>query len=588
MKVMPLIWVAFRPYQWQIAIMGLLGILGGLFAGIGVSAIIPLFAFIIGDQTNQEGDISHYLINFLKFIHLSPTVYSLLLVIVLVFIFRTILLFVASFVRGRIVYDYRVRTMSELFSGILSARWQYLVRQKLGYIQNTIMLDIEKSADILQAISQLLLSLVSVLVFLGFAMFISLRITFLTIIGGIVLLLIFKPLLTKAKKLGALFAFQGKVVTHYIAEHIIGLKSVKTLGVENRVLDKGMRSFKYWKGLEFKSALLGFLNRGSLEPLSVIFIAYIFAFSYKTPGFSLQVFAATVFFIQRTFVYFEGIQASLHTINNNVPHIGHILEFEQELKKEAESNPGKNRFSFSKDLTFHDVSFSYLPETPVLSRINLHLKKGEMVGLIGSSGSGKTSIADLLLRLFEPTEGKITLDGVLAKEFALIEWRRQVGYVSQDIFLLNESVENNIKFYNEIISDEEMHEAAKKANAYEFIQKLPQGFGTVVGDRGMMLSGGQRQRIVLARILVRRPQILVLDEATSALDDESEILIQKAIHNLRGNVTVLIIAHRLSTVVDVDRLLVLDKGKILEEGAPRELLQNPDSYFYKMYHLKEL
>jgi ABC-type multidrug transport system fused ATPase/permease subunit len=205
-----------------------------------------------------------------------------------------------------------------------------------------------------------------------------------------------------------------------------------------------------------------------------------------------------------------------------------------------------------------------------------------MVGFIGPSGAGKTTVADLMLRLFEPTEGKITLDGVPAQEIRLEDWRRHMGYVAQDVFLLNATIEENIRFYREDVTREDIERAAKQANIYDHIMSLPEGFSAAVGDRGVMLSGGQRQRIALARALVSRPSVLILDEATSALDHESEALIQEAIEALHGSVTVVLIAHRPSTILGADRIIVLEGGRVSEEGTPAQLLRRPDSYFARM------
>jgi ABC-type multidrug transport system fused ATPase/permease subunit len=207
--------------------------------------------------------------------------------------------------------------------------------------------------------------------------------------------------------------------------------------------------------------------------------------------------------------------------------------------------------------------------------------------LIGPSGSGKTTIADLLLRLFKPDSGQITIDGKDINKLDLVEWRRNIGYVSQDIFLMNGTIADNIRFYDDSIGDEAIAKAAKMANIDSFIESCPDKYNTVIGERGVMLSAGQRQRIIIARVLGRNPKLLILDEATSALDNESEIQIQKVIEGLRGKLTVLVIAHRLSTIINSDKLIVLENGNIKEEGKPEDLLRDKDSYFYKVYNIRE-
>lgn len=583
-----LIWRAFRKYRWYIVLISVLGFLSSLFAGFGFSVVIPLLSLVIPGPGANENQVTRYVVQIFDRLSVPYSVTALILFIIVLFVFRAIAMFLFSYVRAVVEYRYRMETIRDVFSKILRARWQFLLKQKMGYVQNVLLQDVEKGAVLHAALAYFILSVLSVITFLSFAVTISPRTMLFTAMGGVVVLFILRPLLKKARSVGLEFSQESKQVSQFIAEHIIGLRNIKTSAVESQVFKKGDGIFERWRRAEFRAAILGSLNRGALEPLSIIFVSYIFLSSYHAPGFSIQVFAATIFFIQRAFVHLEGIQTALHTINSTVPHVEHLQAFIDTLDEEKEVDSGESPFAFRDALVFQNVSFGYLPENEVLSGLNFSVGKGEMVGLIGSSGSGKTSIADLAMRLFNPASGKILVDGRDINEHDLVSWRSNIGYVSQDIFLLNDTIENNIKFYNKEVNDEEMIEAAKKANIYEFILGLRDGFSTVIGDRGIMLSGGQRQRVVLARTLSRRPEILILDEATSALDNESEALIQKAIQDLRGKMTILVIAHRLSTVVDTDRLLVLDRGKIVEDGKPGDLLHNPSSYFYRMYNLKDI
>ena len=244
-------------------------------------------------------------------------------------------------------------------------------------------------------------------------------------------------------------------------------------------------------------------------------------------------------------------------------------------------------FLFKKSFEFRDVSFGYSADQPVLQNISFEVRKGEMVGIIGPSGVGKTTLVDLILRLFSPQAGTILLDGKDIAAIKLDSWRKNIGYVAQDIFLMNDSVGNNIKFYDESMTDKQIAEAARQADLYEFIQSLPEKFETIVGERGLRLSAGQRQRIVIARILARKPELLILDEATSALDNESEAQIQAVIKKLKGRVTVFAIAHRLSTVMDSDKLMVLEGGRLVEQGEPQKLMADKNSYFFRSYEISK-
>lgn len=228
---------------------------------------------------------------------------------------------------------------------------------------------------------------------------------------------------------------------------------------------------------------------------------------------------------------------------------------------------------------YQDVTFLYDEQTvPALSGIELEIRAGEMVALVGSSGSGKTTLANLLPRFYEPTAGRVLIDGVDIQSFTLASLRSQIGIVSQEVVLFDDTVLNNISFGRKGATEAEIVQAATLAFAQEFIERLPQGYQTMIGERGVKLSGGERQRLAIARAILRDPPLLILDEATSALDTESERVVQLALSNLMAHRTTLVIAHRLSTVQRADRIVVLYRGTIVETGTHDELLLRGGQY----------
>jgi ABC-type multidrug transport system fused ATPase/permease subunit len=283
------------------------------------------------------------------------------------------------------------------------------------------------------------------------------------------------------------------------------------------------------------------------------FFAFLFAFyNVISPAKS---FSSAYFFIQK------GL-ASVDRINE-------IYALENPISDTPES---KSITQFSGNIEFRNVSFSYPgSEVHVLKNINLNIKKGQKIALVGASGSGKSTLVDLVPRFHDPTEGRILIDGLDLKEYIIADLRNQMGIVSQEAILFNDTIQNNINFSEQAGDENSIIESAKNANAHDFILETAQGYDTVIGERGMKLSGGQRQRLTIARALLKNPPILILDEATAALDSESEKLVQDALERVMQGRTAIIIAHRLSTIRHVDAIFVMKEGRIVEQGTHDEL-----------------
>ncbi len=584
-KTISILKKTFGQYAWQILFLAFLGFFSALLEGVGINIIIPALSFLMGGD-EAPNLITKIIASTFGHFNITFKFRALIFLMVGMFLLRAVVMMLFNLVRARANANFISKETEKLFSGVLKANWSFLLRQKIGYLQNTIMRDVQRTGNLFDVIIQFVQSSTGFLIYLIVAVNISPKITFFTMLAGVFLVFVFRPLVRRSQMIGQETSVTEKILSQHINEHIIGMKAVKSSGKESSVFNKGLLLIHSLRRLAFKNIFVSSLGTIFIQPFGLIFIVVVFSFSYRAPGFSLLVFAATLYLIQKIFIYLGSTQSSIHSINELVPYSEHIRSFGEKLSKEVESE-GKNdvSFSFKKNLVFDGVGFKYSKDSAsIISDFNLNIQKGDTIGLTGQSGAGKTSIADLVLRLFDPTEGSIELDGVNIKDVNMREWRERLGYVSQDIFLLNASIEENIRFYSDA-SDEDVAFAAKQAYIFDFIQSLPDGFSTVVGDRGVMLSVGQRQRIVLARVMLRKPEILILDEATSALDNESELAIQKAIKELHGKITVLIIAHRLSTVADVDKLIVLDGGRVVEEGDPQDLLKDENSYFYKNYHL---
>ncbi len=588
MRVFTLAWKTYGPYKRRIVLLTLLGLVSSFLEGIGITALIPLFSFAFGDGNGGNDFLSRQIAKVFGLLGIDFSVTYLLIFIGLLFILRAFLGVTLNFIRARITSEYEEQLRNRLFNGILMADWPHLMKQKSGYLETILLYDVPASSGMLNQFAIVLATLGGLAVYMFVAFNVSLSISLSALVLGGVFMFLIKPLFSRIKQLARERTITAKEATHHVSENISGIKTVKTLFVQAGVAEKGRRYFRSLKELNVRAAFLKGLGGAFVLPLGVIFILFIFAFLYKSPNFNLAALAVIIYLVERIFTYFQGLQSSLHTANDSVPHVLSVLNYEVEFSSHREIESSGKPFVFERALEFRNVDFAYDGGKTVLSKINFVLKKGEMVGLIGPSGVGKTTLVDLILRLLTPSQGQILLDGQEIAKIGQREWYRNIGYVSQDIFLMNDTIASNIKFYDDAISNEAMIEAAKQANIYDFIIGRPEGFETIIGERGVMLSAGQRQRIVIARILARHPQLLILDEATSALDNESEIRIQESIQKLKGKITILVIAHRLSTILNTDRLISLEKGIIVEQGEPKQLLSDKDSYFFKVYHLREI
>src|SRR3989344_1416757 len=588
-KIKRAVWLAksaFGQYKYQILILGALNLFGGVFEVVGINAIIPIFSIIGGGGAADA--VSHTIERFFLYFDVGYTVKHLVIFIILMFAVKSVALFVSKYIAIKISANYEENTRADLFRAMTESNWPRLAKQKTGYLDQILITHVRNGSALLVHIGNSILIMTSLLVYGLLALNVSFIIAALAFVLGGATFVVFKPFFYKNRVAYAEMAQKYKDIAHYTNQIVSGMKVVKASLAEEAVLKRSLQYFSRMKELYVRVNLFRSFTNVSLQPIAVLFILGIFAFFYKTQTLNFASLAVLVYSINRVFSGIDAIQSEIHIMISSIPHVMSILAYKEDALLHKEIAAGTDPFKLDKFLEFRGVHFSYLASSAeqTLSDINFSITRGSMVGIIGSSGSGKSTLVDLILRLQNPDGGVILADGKDVSAVSLREWRKNIAYVPQEPFLMNDTIYENIRFFSSSLTAEDIEHAAKIANIYDFIQSLPKGFATVVGERGIRLSGGERQRVVLARALARSPQILILDEATSALDNESELLIQKAIERLKGQVTIVIIAHRLSTVENSDKLIALEGGRILETGAPADLLKDKESYFFKTYNLR--
>jgi subfamily B ATP-binding cassette protein MsbA len=376
-----------------------------------------------------------------------------------------------------------------------------------------------------------------------------------------------------------------------IEEVLNSMKIVKAFARENYELERfkkiNWKYFKFWRKSVIYTSLntpIGELN-GTLTAIIVILVGGRMVLD-PSSGFTagqFLMFLFAIFSMLHPMKTLTKAYADIRRAQVSLDRIFYILN----RKPEIENDPDAiHKTSFEQDIVLKNVNFGYKKETDVLKNINLAIKKGEKIAFVGSSGAGKTTLVNLLPRLYDISSGEILIDGVNIKKIDLKDLRTLFGTVTQDSILFTDTVANNIRYGAlEDVSDEMVREAARIAFADEFIEKLPNKYNEMLSQKGSNLSGGQRQRLCIARAIVNDPPILIFDEATSALDSEAEKKVQKAIDQATKNRTVLIIAHRLSTALTADKIVVMDQGKILDIDTHEELLKRCERY-QTLYHLQ--
>ena len=504
--------------------------------------------------------------------------------ILIIFVLKNVFLYLKNV--SLIVVQYRLITelRNKLYIHYHSLSLSFFNKQKSGELTSIIVNDV---ANMRQALTigfqRMFVEPINIIAFTTLLFIISWQLASIAVIiiplAGFVIVKISRSIRRKSRRTAVKIAG----ITNIITETLASIRVVKAFAMENYEVDRFTKETNNYYNLMFRRSRL----RSIAPPITEI-LGVVIGVALLWIGGS-EVLAAEGItsedFIRFILIMFSALQP-IRSLSNvfaevqvgaaSAERVFHILDTNPTI---IDADNAIKDIVFNEHISFDNVSFQYEDgESEVLKEIDFSINKGSVVALVGSSGSGKSSIADLIPRFFEPTKGRITLDRIDIKDVRIKSLRNLMGIVTQETILFNDTISGNIAYGQKEVKPNKIHAAAEAANAKEFIDALPQGFNTVIGEKGVRLSGGQRQRLAIARALLKDPPILILDEATSSLDTESEKYVQEAIDNLMKDRTVLVIAHRLSTIVNADRIIVLDNGKIVESGTHTELLDKSGIY----------
>lgn len=562
-----------------------LGFSGALFNGVSTMLIIPVVLGLLGQEINLKGSPPLLQQAFSSFDYLSGDARFLMMMgfVLIAILLKNVTSYASLLASGHLSRALVSDIRKEGLRLLLDVDLEFYVKTKVGDLINRLGGEVGATAMAIRTAVQMLSTVITIFVFLMILLSISWQLTLVSTALLTIASLSNSFFVKRAKKFGQQLSDQSRDYSVAVLEMLSGIRLVKATASEAHEYQKLEGLIHDREDADFQSqansALISPVNEmiGIIVVIAILLLGRTF---FKGQLESLSTVLLTYLLILFRMLPSVGqLNNARGAFANLVPSVSVVNEFLRRDNKPFMQKGQVPYTAITEGIRFENLSFTYPGhDRQVLNQVNLWLPKGTTLALVGSSGAGKSTLADLLPRFYDPSAGRILIDDRDLKDFELCSLRRSMGIVSQDTFLFNDSVRNNLAYARRDATDDQIVEAAKRANAYEFIVKLPQGFDTWIGDRGVMLSGGQRQRLAIARALLRDPEILILDEATSALDTVSERLVQGAIDELSRDRTTLVIAHRLSTVQNADQIAVLDKGRVVEVGTHAELLKQRGLY----------
>ena len=559
-----------RPYRGRF-FLACAAMIGFAISSAGLAYLIkPIFDDVLIQQVNLEGVVLAIIV-----LYVAKGLFSY---------FSTYLM---SYVGQRTVMDLRNR----LYRHMLRQSVDFFSAKSTGTLMSHITTDVERiQQSVSQAVGDLMMQGFAVLGYAALLFYYDWRLAALSLLGAPLVIYPMVRLGRRLRKTSDTGLLRWRDISNILQETISGSRIVKAFRMEEfetkRFAEASEGLFKTNMRITEVVSLLPPLMElvgGVAVAAAIWYGSAMISIGELTPG-EFTSFVAALFLMYGPIKKLSRVNATFQQSLAASERVFSVLDTHMEI----EEVPGAVELpALQKKIKFVGVSFTYGDGVEqVLRNIDLQIEAGQVIALVGTSGAGKTTLANLILRFFDPEEGAVFWDGVDIRQATLSSLRGQIGLVLQETILFNDTVRNNIAYGVESTSMGAIEEAAKAARALEFIEELPDGFDSIIGERGQKLSGGQRQRLSIARAILKNPPVLILDEATSSLDAESEALVQQAIENLMADRTTVVIAHRLSTIRRADRIVVIEEGTVRETGRHDELLRRADSVYRRLYQLQ--
>ncbi len=559
-----------------------LNLFSTLTEGVSLFLLIPLVLLIDTERGSSLEDIP--IIGDL-IAQANPSLEVLLIGFVALIVFQAVLVRVKSVYLTRVSFEAVDLMKLRFFANAGAARWDVLQSTRVSDLQNMVTMEAARVQNAAQSLTTLLQSGILLLTYFALAAIVSFPMAMFAGGIGFVILLILVPLRKRATRYGEELSPLYQSENQTLLDFLTGLKVAKSFVVEDSYAERFAAKLK-----SVRENMVGFIRLTTISTMvfqilsagaAVLFIWV----AVRVAQLELANLIVLLLIFIRLAPRFNAIQQALEGLLSSLPAFENLVAQTQRFGEEAEPRPGEGEVppAFERSIRFEEVTLTYPnSEEPALKSVSFEIVAGRFTALIGPSGSGKSTISDLVMGLLRPDDGAVMVDDVAITDANRRAWRGSVAFVPQEPFLMNDTVANNLRIADPEASEEAMWRVIERAKALAFVQALPHGLETIVGERGTRLSGGERQRIALARALLRNPTLLILDEATSALDWENQQSIARDIEGMRGELTILTIAHRPSMIRFADDVIALEAGQVVEQDAYDALLKDPGSRLSQM------
>lgn len=556
--------------------------------GLGISMLLPLLNTL---EISDEGSDENILFTISNFLGISGSLNGILLFMFLIFLGKAILKFAAGYFKSSLFKNLYRTLKTQFYDSVLHVNYQYFTQKNTGYFITVMETHVNRMVRSFDLFVNLVTAAVMAVSYLVVAGLISWEVSVMAVVLGIGIFGLLSVVNRFVRRISSKISVEEKHMNQVAVQALHAFKYVVSTASYRPIQHQYERSINTITQLQFKTKLANAFTSAIQELMAVTLLIAMIIIEVVILGHPI----GAVFVI--LLLFYRGVNQTMSVIQNwqeLVSYHGYVVSVDQELDALSENRvqDGTLRLTGAinhQTTTFSDVTFSFDDtEEPVIDRLSFELQPNTTVAFVGPSGAGKTTIVDILTGLLVPQSGKISVGSQDLQGTLIEDWRQKIGYVAQDLTVFDDTVSNNISLFVENAKEDEIIRAAKMASAHEFISELPDGYETRIGDKGVRLSGGQKQRLFIARELFKKPDLLILDEATSALDSTSEHSIKESIDQLKGKITVVIIAHRLSSIKDVDKIYVLDKGTIVESGTYADLSNRKSSRFSGMVEMQNL